>query len=201
MHISSRRTTLAAALAVTALALGGCSAGAPSAEDRPVSASATPSVSQPPSTPLQERTLTDEVDGTTVTALAIVDDFPVPEGTSSGLRPLLVQVRLEAGDEYGGSVFPYRVSVTTRAVNLDAVTLGLGTPEELKKPMSTAGYTQLQATPAGETATGWIGAWVRTDETEFDLVYDRREGKVIGGSKSGEVVPPSRDIIPLIPKD
>jgi len=200
MRMSSRRTTLAVALTVAALALTGCSTGSSSDADR-ASASPTPSVSQPPSTPLQEHTLTDDVDGTKVTALAIVDDFPAPAGTTDGLRPMLVQVRLDAGDEYGGSVFPYRVSVTTRAVNLDYVTLGLGTPEELKAPMAAAGYSLLQATPAGETATGWIGAWVRTDETEFDLVYDRPEGKVIGGSKSGEVVPPSRDIVPLIPQD
>lgn len=200
MRMSSRRSTLAAALTVAALALTGCSTGSSSDADRS-SASPTSSVSQPPSTPVQEDTLTDEVDGTTATALAIVTDFPAPEGTSDGLRPILVQVRVEAGDEYSGSVYAHRISITRRAVDLDYVTLGLGTPEELKAPMAEAGYSLLQATPAGETATGWIGAWVRAEETEFDLVYDRPEGKVIGGSKSGEVVPPSRDIIPLIPKD
>ncbi|HXH36152.1 MAG TPA: hypothetical protein VNJ54_17370 [Plantibacter sp.] len=83
-------------------------------------------------------------------------------------------------------------------MNLDYVTLGMGNPEVLTTPMSAAGYSPLQAVPAGETATGWIGAWVRDEVTEFDLVYDRREGKVIGGSNNGEVVPPSRAIAKLI---
>lgn len=200
MRMRSRRSTLAAALTVAALALTGCSTGSSSDADSS-SASPTPSVSQPPSTPVDEQTLTDDVDGTTVTALAIVTDFPAPAGSTAGIRPILVQVRVDAGDTYGGSVFPSRVSITPRAVNLDYMTLGLGNPDELTAPMSAAGYPPLQATPAGDSSTGWIGAWMNDDATEFDLVYDRPEGKVIGGSKNGEVVPPSRDIIPLIPKD
>lgn len=196
MSLTFRRTALVALVAASALALGGCSASGGVGET-PV-ASASPTASQPPSTPLVKQTLADDVDGTKVTALAIVTDFPAPEGSTAGLRPILVQVRLEAGDEYGGSVHPSVVSITPRDVNLDAVTLGMGNPEVLTTPMSAAGYSPLQAVPAGETATGWIGAWVREEVTEFDLVYDRREGKVIGGSKNGEVVPASRSIAKLI---
>jgi len=199
MRIALTRTTLAAALAVAALTLGGCSSAGGADAGADASPSATPSVSQPPSTPVQEQTLTDPVDGTTVTALAIFTDLPSPEGSTAGVRPILVQVRLDAGEEYGGSVFPSRVSITPRDVNLDYMTLGLGNPDVLTTPMSAAGYTPLQATPAGESSTGWIGAWMSDDVIEFDLVYDRPEGKVIGGAKNGDVVAPARDIVKLIP--
>lgn len=201
MRSHSAGTLLVPVIAVTAaLALGGCSTSPGGAGAGPASVSATPTVSEPPSTPVVETTLVDEIDGTKVTPLAIVTDFPAPEGSGAGNHPVLIKVRLEAGDVYGGSVHPSVASITRRNGNLDYISLGLGNPKELVTAMSAAGYTPLQAVPAGSTQTGWIGAWLSADVTEYDLVYNRNEGKVIGGSRNGETVPASRSITPLTPR-
>jgi hypothetical protein len=197
MRLRSTKSTLAAAIAISALALGGCASPPTSAGGSTPSSTATPTVSEPPSTPLVETTLADEIDGTKVTPLAIVIDFPSPKGSTNGLHPVLVKVRLEAGDIYGGSVDPSVASITRRDGNLDYISLGLGNPKELVTAMTAAGYTPLQATPAGETQTGWIGAWLSDDVTQYDLVYNRNEGKVLGGSKHGETVAASQSITPL----
>jgi hypothetical protein len=196
MRSTSTRTTLAAILATTALALGGCASSSVGTESP--SASSTPTVSEPPSAPVIETTLVDEIDGTKVTPLAIVTDFPSPDESKTGLHPVLIKVKLEAGDVYGGSVHPSVASITRRDGNLDYISLGMGNPKDLATAMSAAGYAPLQAVPAGKTQTGWIGAWLSDDVTEYDLVYNRNEGKVIGGSKNGETVPASRSITPLI---
>ncbi|MGK9147868.1 hypothetical protein KXS11_09615 [Plantibacter flavus] len=200
MRSTSTRTSLAAVLAISALALGGCASVSTGAGAASPSASSTPTVSEPPSTPVVETTLEDEIDGTRVTPLAIVTDFPAPEGSTAGLHPVLIKVELEAGDVYGGSVHPSVASITRRDGNLDYITLGMGNPKELVTAMTAAGYTPLQAVPAGESQTGWIGAWLSDDVSEYDLVYNRNEGKVIGGSKNGETVAASRSITPLTAK-
>lgn len=200
MRTAPTRTKLAVILAIAALAVGGCSSSLTGAGAETPSASSTPTVSEPPSTPVVETTLVDEIDGTKVTPLAMVTDFPAPAGSTAGLRPVLIKVKLEAGDVYGGSVHPSVASITRRDGNLDYITLGLGNPKELVTAMTAAGYTPLQAVPAGKTQVGWIGAWLSDDVTEYDLVYNRNEGKVIGGSKNGETVPASRSITQLTAK-
>jgi hypothetical protein len=197
MRLTSTKPTFAAAIAVTALALGGCASPSPSAGGSTPPLTALPTVSEPPSTPLVKTTLADEIDGTKITPLALVTDFPAPEGSTKGLHPVLVKVRLEAGNIYGGSVDPSVASITRRDGNLDYISLGLGNPKELVTAMTAVGYTPLQAVPAGKTQTGWIGAWLSDDVTQYDLVYNRNEGKVLGGSKHGETVPASQSITPL----
>lgn len=190
----------AAVLALCALTLGGCAGGTAetTAASSSPAASSAPAVSEPPSTPVVEHTLRDTVDGTAVTPLAIVTDFPIPADATPGVRPVLVKVRLEAGDKYASSVFPSVVSITPRDANLDYIRLGMSNPDTLTPAMAAAGYTPLQPTQAGTTSTAWIGAWMRDDGTEFDLVYDRPEGAIFGGSRNGEKVEGSRDITPLV---
>lgn len=197
---SARTRFLPVIVVLSALALGGCASSPGGAGAGSPTASSTPTVSEPPSTPVVETTLSDDIDGTKVTPLAIVTDFPAPAGSTAGIHPVLIKVKLEAGDVYGGSVHPSVASITRRNGNLDYITLGLGNPKDLVTAMSAAGYTPLQAVPAGKTQTGWIGAWLSDEVTEYDLVYNRNEGKVIGGSKNGETVPASRSITPLTPR-
>lgn len=197
MRSSSIRISLAGIVAISALVLGGCASSSTGAGAESPSASSTPTASEPPSNPVVETILEDKVDGTKITPLAIVTDFPSPDTSKTGVHPVLIRVKLEAGDVYGGSVHPSVASITRRDGNLDYISLGLGNPKDLVTAMSAAGYAPLQAVPAGKTQTGWIGAWLSDDVTEYDLVYNRNEGKVIGGSKNGETVPASRSITPL----
>ncbi len=200
MPLSSARAAVGAVIALSVLTLVGCAAPASDGARAPESPSPTATVSEPPSTPVTETALSDEVDGTVVTPLAIVTDLPAAEPPAEGLRAVLVKVRLEAGDAYDGQVFPSVVSITRRDADLDYVTLGLSNPDTLVSPMSAAGYPPLTAVSPGETATAWIGAWLDDELTEFDLVYDRREGTIIGGPDNGEKVPAVRHIVPLTPE-
>lgn len=197
MNTSLSKTSLIAVLALSALTLGGCAT--PTTGDAvSATASSTPTAAEPPSTPVAETTLVDAEDGTKVTPLAIVTDFPSPEGFPAGVHPILVKVRMEPGDRFDGTVFPSVVSITPRDVNLEMMGLGLSNPDALTGPMSAAGYKPLGGVERGETATAWIGAWTGVDVTEFDLVYERPEGKTFGGEGDSEVIPASRDIAQII---
>jgi hypothetical protein len=198
MNTFLSKTTLAAVLALAALTLGGCATTASTGDAAPSTASPTPTAVEPPSVPLAEATLLDAEDGTAVTALAIVTDFPSPEGFPAGVHPVLVKVRMEPGAKFDGTVFPSVVSITPRDVNLEMMGLGGSNPEALTGPMSAAGYKPLGGVERGETATAWIGAWMAVDVTEFDLVYDRPEGKTFGGDGDSEIIPASRQIAQLI---
>lgn len=200
MENSLARPMLAAALVLSTLLFTGCATGATTGADETPTATATstPTVSEPPSTPVVEKTLTDPEDGTTVTPLAIVTDFPKPAGITEGVHPVLVKVRLEAGDEFDGEVFPYVVSITPRDADLTLVGLGLSNPEGLTPAMKAAGYTPLASVLRGETSTAWIGAWMTDGDTEYDLVYDRAEGQAYLNGTKGEIIPASRLITPLI---
>jgi hypothetical protein len=192
------RSLLAAVLAVSTFALAGCASSTTAPETSATSAeSPTPTTSEPPSEPVVETTLRDDEDGTAVTPLAIVTDFTVADGPTSGVVPVLVKVRVEAGDVFDSQVFPSSVSITRRDADLDYVSLGMSNPDDLAAAMSAAGYSPLSTVPSGETVTAWIGAWVDPDVTEFDLVYNRAEGTIIGGTSAGEKVPASRSITPL----
>jgi hypothetical protein len=197
MNTSLSKTTLVAALALAALSLGGCATSTADDSAGQTTASPAPTATEPPSTPLAETTLVDAEDGTEVTPLAIVTDFPSPEGFPDGVHPILVKVRMEPGDKFDGTVFPTVVSITPRDVNLDMMMLGGSNPETLTGAMAAAGYTPLGGVERGETATAWIGAWTATDVTEFDLVYDRPEGKTFGTESESVAVPASRSIVPL----
>ena len=198
MTTTFSRTTLVAAVALAALTLGGCAPSTADGTTETPAASAAPTASEPPSTPVVQTTLRDEVEGTTVTPLAMVTDFPSPEGSTAGVHPVLVKVRVEASDEFDTSVFPSVVSITPRDANLDYITLGMSNPDVLTSAMNAAGYPALSAVPGGETSTAWIGAWVNDGGTEFDLVYDRREATVFGGSRDGEKLAPSQAIAQLV---
>jgi hypothetical protein len=198
MQLRSRRLAVVLGVTLSALVVSGCSDGGPrspsAAADRPT---ASPTRPAPPSTPVVEKTLRDTVDGTTVTPLAIVTDFPEPADTPPGVKPVLVEVRLHAGSAFSGEVFPSVVSITRHDADLDLVSLGLSNPDALVPAMAAKGYAPLQAVRRGQTSTAWIGAWMNEDVSEYDLVYDRREGKVIGGADNGEEIAASRSITPL----
>ncbi|PPG33090.1 hypothetical protein [Pseudoclavibacter sp. RFBB5] len=201
MTFAAARLALVSALVAAALTLSGCTGTGTSGGSTPEAASPTPTIAEPPSTPIVEQTITDELTGTSVTTLAMVTDFEsaANASVSDGLQAVLVKVRFTAGDEYGGAERPTLVSITDRDVNLDYVSLGLTNPETLAPAMTAAGYTPINSVQPGETVTGWVGAWLRDDYTQFDLVYDRGESTVFGGDQSGEKIPPFQQIVPLEP--
>jgi len=190
--------TLGVALLLSLPSLSGCATQPVSGTKESVAAQSTFVDPKLPSAPVVEQTLHDSVDGTTVTPLAIVTDFPTAEVPTPGLRAVLVQVRLEAGDEFSGWVRPSVVSITRHDANLDYVILGMGNPDNLTPAMAAAGYTPLQIVPSGSSSTAWIGAWMQDDVSEFDLVYDRPAGTIVGGARNGERVEGSRAIAALV---
>lgn len=191
-------SAVTALLMLGVLTLSGCATTGLNGTAETPSSSPTPSTPEPPSTPVAETELRDEVDGTTVTPLAIVTELPGAEPPSDGLHAVLVKVRLQASDEFSSQVFPSVVSITRRDADFDLVTLGLSNPETLTPAMSAAGYSPLTAVGPGETVTAWIGAWMNGDVTEFDLVYDRGESTVVGGDRDGETLPAVRHVAPLV---
>jgi hypothetical protein len=204
--MNTRITQLSAVVVILigAVALSGCSStGQPDARagsaSASASASATPTVPAPPSSPVTAETLRDTVSGTSVKPLAIVTDFPVPADAPPLVKPVLVEVRVAAGDEFSNDVFVSAVSITPRDANLDLVSLGLSNPDTLTPAMAAAGYAPLGTVPHGTTATGWIGAWVNPDDTDYDLVYDRPAGTVlhVGGTDNGKEIAGSRSITTL----
>lgn len=201
MTFAAARLALVSTLVAAALTLSGC-AGMGGVEAQPAETpTPTATIAEPPSIPIVEQTVTDELTGTSVTTLAMVTDFQsaANASVSDGLQAVLVKVRFTAGDEYGGAERPTLVSITDRGVNLDYVSLGLTNPETLAPAMTAAGYTPINSVKPGETVTGWVGAWLRDDYTQFDLVYDRGESTVFGGDQRGEKIPPFQQIVPLEP--
>ncbi len=169
MKIRRLRPAIAIVLAITALLAAGCSS-----QTKDATTSATPTVSEPPSTPVKEDTLTDPSTGATATPLAIVTTFSDATPSTNLSRAVLVKVKVTAGDK---------------------ITSSIGS-DELTDPMKKAGYTPLQTTREG-SSTGWLGCWVDKTVTQFDLVYDRPAGQVIGGSDSGKEVPAAQDIVQI----
>jgi|GEM_PF-2738767 len=201
MNMRTTQLFAVAGLVIGAVALTGCSAaGQPDVQRRSASASPTPTVSAPPSTPVTADTLRDDVSGTVVRPLAIVTDFPVPaDAPAGGVKPVLVEIRVTAGTKFSNDVMESAVSITRRDANLDLVSLGLSNPDDLTPAMSKAGYTPIGTVPNGTTATGWIGAWMNPDTTDYDLVYDRPAGTLlhVGGSDNGKEIAGSRSITTL----
>ncbi len=191
MKIRRLRPAIAIVLAVTALLAAGCSS-----QTKDATTSATPTVSEPPSTPVKEDTLTDPSTGATATPLAIVTTFSDATPSTNLSRAVLVKVKVTAGDKITSSIGSDELTITKRNQDLEYQTLGLCNSDELTDPMKKAGYTPLQTTREG-SSTGWLGCWVDKTVTQFDLVYDRPAGQVIGGSDSGKEVPAAQDIVQI----
>jgi hypothetical protein len=181
------------------LLLGGCTT---QVHDK--ASSPSPTVSAPPSTPVKETTLRDDVLGTTVTPLAIVTGFDAgnaaPDVTVPGVEIVLVEVRVHAGSKYQGSLYPdLDLSITADHVDLDYVNLQ-GTDPGVKTAMQEHGYDPLGDVAAGTTKVGWIGGAENSTDKAFQLIYHRGSGVVVGGTKAnGKKLAASQSIASLVP--
>lgn len=192
---STIRTALIATVSAAAL-LTGCSP----IPGLVLVTGSTPSIPEPSSTPVAEKTINDPQTGSSVTVLAIVTNFTGATSDRRDEKPILVKVRVAAGDVFSDSVGARELTITRKGQDLDEITLGNTNPQALMDAMNEAGFSALTSVKPGESDTGWYGAWVDKDAKKFELVYDRPQSRVIIGNKgrkSGEIVSAYRAIIDL----